>query len=173
MNKKNDFKDFLKHNESSPSDDLSRNVLNSVRRDMIPNKGVVYTKLVLVQAFIGVITMLFCPQFSMSLTSNDELYHFFHRTFGHYGCMMVCGSIFIGSGALFSSTIMTWSEIRLVRSSKVLSYLVLSGVFATAFLFIGAEVYLDMAIAWIIGATLSGSIFFQVSSILKRKIQGA
>ncbi|OIQ18932.1 MAG: hypothetical protein BM556_06520 [Bacteriovorax sp. MedPE-SWde] len=171
MSNKQDFKDFLRTNKSSPSEDTSKNILNSIRREMIPNKGIVFTKLILVQAFIGAITMIFCPQFSMSLTSNDELYHFFHRTFGHYGCMMVCGSIFIGSGALFSSTILNWAEIRLLKESKLLSYFGLSGLFALSFLFVGAQVYLDVAIAWMIGATLSGSVFFQVSTILKKKIQ--
>jgi len=169
-NKRNDFKDFLDNKKSSPSTQIANKVLHSIRRDMIPSKPIVLGKLILVQAFIGAVTMIFCPQFSMSLTSNDELYHFFHRTFGHYGCMMVCGSIFVGSGALFSTTILNWAEIRLIRSNKILGYLFLSGLFATTFLMLGAQVYLDVAIAWMLGATLSGSVFFQVSSILKRKM---
>lgn len=175
MTNKNDFKEFLHSSEKetlSPSNELSRKILSQVRKDLIPSKPIVFGKLLLVQAFIGVITMLFCPQFSMSLTNHDQLYHFFHRTFGHYGCMMICGSLFIGSGALFSTTILNLAEIRLIKSSKFLSYLVLSGTFVMTFMLIGAEIYLDIALVWIFGATLSGSVFFQVSSILKRKILG-
>ncbi|MDB9787079.1 hypothetical protein OAB57_03155, partial [Bacteriovoracaceae bacterium] len=107
-----DFQDFLSSKESSPSVTLSKKISSYVKKDLDPSHKTIFLKLILVQAFMGGITLIFCPQFNFSLTNNYELFHFFHRQFGMYICSAICGGIFIGSGAIFASYILKTSEVR-------------------------------------------------------------
>ena len=75
-----------------------------------------------------------------------------------YGCMAVCGGLFIGSGVLVSSLLLRMSELDLIFKSKYLLSLCLSGVSVTCFLFLGAEIYLNLALYWMTGACLSSVI---------------
>jgi hypothetical protein len=111
--------------------------------------------------------MTFCPQFELSLTNNEEVFHFFHRTFGLHGCMAVCGSLFLGSGALFSSYILNFSELEKIYSSKFLYYFAMSGVFISTFLIFGADIYIDLALAWVIGSVISGILVFSANQKIR------
>ncbi len=148
---------------------LERDTKDRVIEMLTPPKHVLFGKLALVQAFIGTLTLLFCPQFKFSLTANDDLYHYFHYTFGHYGCMVACGALFLGSGMIFAGFLLNDDEIRSIRKSRTLFISAISGASLTIFMLIGAEVYLDMALYWIVGTLVGGLLSFETSSLLKIK----
>lgn len=165
-----DFLDFMNSNEVKPSDELNNRVRNIIQSDLNPSHKVVFSKLLGIQAFIGFLTLIFCPQFNLSLTNNFDLFHYFHHTFGENICMAICGSIFIGSGALFAAYLLKPSEVKKVRESKFLYYTSLSIIALSSFFLLGSEIYLVLTAYWLVGSILSGSIIFEINGFIRRKI---
>jgi hypothetical protein len=157
-----DFKDFLEESHS-PSDQMNESILSFVQAELNPSHTQVFLKFGLIQGFVGLLTMLFCPQFQMSLTNNHKLFHYFHHNFGEVACMLFCSAIFIGTGAIFAATLLNKAEIRKIRSSRFLYYLSLTGISIMSFMVLGAKVYLTLTSYWAAGAIVSGVIFFELS----------
>ena len=111
--------------------------------------------------------MLFCPQFSFSLTNNYDAFHYFHHTFGAQICMLICGTIFLGTGAIFASYLLSEGEFNKVKASPFLYYTALSIIAVSIFMLFGAEVYFSLLIFWFIGATLSGALLFKVNGLIR------
>ncbi|PIK13633.1 hypothetical protein [Halobacteriovorax sp. JY17] len=165
---KDDYLDFAHSSESTPRQ-ISHSILNRVERDLNPNKQIVFLKLLSLQLFVGLLTMLFCPQFTLSLTNNHKLFHYFHHTFGEHICMMICGSIFLGTGAIVAAYLLDIEEVRVIRNTRGLYYLAISGLSLGIFLLFGAKLYLDLTLIWVIGASLAGSLVLAFSDFLRRK----
>lgn len=170
INHNKDFLDFISSKGAPPPEELNHKILNFVRADLNPSHRTVFSKLVAIQAFIGSLTLTFCPQFSLSLTNNYELFHYFHHTFGKNICMVICGSIFIGSGTLFATYILKSSEIRKIKESRFLYYTSISIIALSSFLILGSEVYLTLAAYWLVGAIFGGLSIFNLSSLIRRNI---
>ena len=168
MNK--DFNDFQNSNSKKSPNLLDEKILNSVYTQLEPSHASVFAKLFTIQALIGSLTLLFCQQFSLSLTGNDQLFQFFHRTLGHYGCMTMCGVLFVGAGAIVASYILTLDEIRKIRESKFLYYFSLSSLVVLVFFLAGAKVYVDIALLWLLGAMLGGISLFELNRAIRFKI---
>ncbi|MDC0980261.1 hypothetical protein OAQ84_00850 [Bdellovibrionales bacterium] len=165
-----DFQDFLNSKNISPPEQISANVLTHVKSDLDPSHLTVFSKLMGIQAFIGLLTLTFCPQFNLSLTNNYELFHLLHHTFGESVCMAICGSIFIGSGAIFASYLLSLGEIRKIKESKFLYYLLISSIAVLTFIFLGADIYLKLTLFWFIGASLAGALLFELNWNLRLKM---
>lgn len=165
-----DFKSF-ENDELTPSIELDRKILSYVQSDLNPGHLFVFIKLLMIQGFIGTLTLLFCPQFNLSLTNNYQLFHYFHHRFGEYVCMMICGSIFIGSGAIFASYLLKNNEIKIIKNSLFLYFIALGLAFLSLFMLLGASFYLKLTTFWFFGAFLSGVLFFGTSVIIRQKIQ--
>lgn len=161
----NDYNDFLQGNKESPTK-LDCEITEMVFKDMIPDHKILFLKLTLIQGFIGFLTLTFCPQFNFSLTNNYELFHYFHHTFGHSVCMIICGAIFLGSGALFAKMILSSSEIESIRKSKFLYYMGLSILALATFMILGAKIYLHLVLYWLVGAIFGGILILELSHFL-------
>lgn len=166
MNK--DYNDFLQAKKTTPSR-LDKNILNYVKSDLNPEHKVVFFKLMLIHGFIGIITMLFCPQFNFSLTNNFDLFHYFHTNFGHQVCMMICGCIFLGTGSIFATHILSQGEVNKIKSSRLLYFTALSIVAVSLFMLFGAKIYLNLVSFWLIGSILGSVIFFELNRLIKNK----
>lgn len=164
MNK--DYFDFLNAQKKAP-DHLRDSLFSMVEKDLNPSHKMVFTKLTLIQGFIGLITMLFCPQFNFSLTNNYDAFHYFHHTFGAQICMVICGSIFLGSGALFASYILKDAEIAKIQSSRFLYFMALSIVAVSLFMLFGATLYLNLLTFWLLGAIGGGILTFELNRFIR------
>jgi hypothetical protein len=80
---------------------------------------------------------------------------------------MICGAIFMGSGALAASLILSREEVKKIRSSMFLYYFLLCSLFLTSFLLLGAEMYLDILIPWLVGATLCTVLIYYSDGLFK------
>lgn len=169
MKHKNDFRDFMQI-RSSPSLDLDRKILSFISTDLNPAHKKVFLKLTLIQAFVGILTMLFCPQFNFSLTRNYDLFHFFHINFGHQICMIICGCIFLGSGTIFANFILSDGEINTIRRSRFLYYLALSIIAVSVFMLLGAKFYLNLLSFWMLGAIGGGMLFFELNYLIHKNL---
>ncbi|MBT3983877.1 MAG: hypothetical protein HOE90_21150 [Bacteriovoracaceae bacterium] len=171
MDKKNeDYHSFLISSDTQPDEKVSNQVFNFIENDLNPAHPKIAVKLFSIQALVGILTLTFCPQFNLSLTNRYELFHFFHHTFGNYICMLLCGSIFIGTGAIFSALILKKQEIEKIKSSKFLYYMSISGIAISAFLVLGSEVYFDLALTWFVGATAAGVFFLDISHFFRFRL---
>jgi len=165
-----DYQDFINSKGSQPPEYLDNSILNFIHEDLNPSSKLVFSKLVTIQLFIGGLTLLFCPQFNLSLTNNYELFHYFHHNYGERICMILCGSIFMGTGTIFASTILSINEIKLIKSKEFLFYPTLSILTLPIFLIFGAEMYLSLTLFWLVGAVLSGVIFVEAGFRLKKSL---
>lgn len=84
--------------------------------------------------------------------------------------MMICGSIFIGSGALFAAYLFKSSEVKKIKESKVLYYTSISILALSSFIVLGSETYLTLAAFWLVGSTIGGLIVFELNRLIRRKI---
>ena len=165
-----DFNDF-KHNDSnSPGKSLDLKIFNYVRSEIDPSVTVVFSKLIGVQALIGFITLTFCPQFSLSLTNNHELFHYLHYQFGKSICMAICGSIFIGTGAVVSAYLLKSSEIQKVRRSSLLYYFSITSIALAFFTLLGPNMYLKLAGFWFIGAFIAGISMLELNFYVRQRL---
>ncbi len=169
-NDKKDFNDFIDSTELSPPEKLSNRILNLVKADLNPSHKIVFSKLLAIQAFIGFLTLTFCPQFSLSLTNHYELFHYFHHKFGENICMAICGSIFMGSGALFATYILKSSEIRKIKKSRLLYYMSLSIIAFSTFFLLGSNIYLILATYWLVGSTIGGLVVFELNRLIRKEV---
>tara|TARA_R110002072_G_scaffold534_6_gene4082 strand:- start:256267 stop:256788 length:522 start_codon:yes stop_codon:yes gene_type:complete len=170
MSNSTEYKDFLESETHSPSAELSNTILHKVRQDLNPTHTVVFSKLLGTQLFIGVLTLLFCPQFNLSLTNNYDLFHYFHHTFGEKICMAICGFIFIGSGAVFASYLLKSNEITKIKESRFLYYFSITTIALSTFLILGAQTYLYLSLYWFMGASFGGLITFEINRIIRRTL---
>lgn len=165
-----DFLDFTNSKGLSPPESLSYKVLNFVQADLNPSHKVVFSKLLGIQAFIGFLTLIFCPQFDFSLTNNYELFHYFHYAFGIYICSAICGALFVGSGAVFSAYLLRSSEVRKIKEFRFLYYFAVSILAMGGFFLLGAKIYLTLSLYWLIGATLGGIMFFELNTLIRKSV---
>ena len=89
--------------------------------------------------------------------------------FGHQVCMIICGSIFLGSGAIFASYILKEGEINKIKSSRFLYYMALSIIAVAVFMIFGAEIYLKLVVFWLIGAIGGGVIAFELNRFIRKQ----
>ncbi|RLA63393.1 MAG: hypothetical protein DRQ88_09580 [Epsilonproteobacteria bacterium] len=167
MDKKNELLDFFEKSDFRPSRKLDKTILQFVKKELIPNHKKIFGKLFLIQAFVGTLVLLFCPQFNFSLTGSYEVFHFFHRHLGMYGCTAVCGGIFLGSGLFVANFILERGEIAVIKKSKFLYSTALSGLCILIFIFAGAEIYLDLSLIWLIGSSLVAIITFEFGRFIR------
>jgi hypothetical protein len=164
-----DFQDFCDSNSQSPSKNLDNTILNYVAEDLRPSGFHCYFKLFSVHAFVGVLTMLFCPQFGLSLTNNYELFHYFHLTFGMAICTALCAGIFMGTGALVAGFVLNSNEIKVIRQKAFLTYLSIASLFALIFITLETSTTDTEKQIWGVSAALVGYLLFQTSRSLKQK----
>ncbi len=162
-----DFNDFLKNEEIMPPKALDDLIIQKVESDFGPSHSVVFIKLLFVQAFVGFLSLLLCPQFELSLTNNYELFHFFHHNLGTYWCMAACGTVFIGSGSIVASIILSKQERAKILSSRLLYHMAITGIAISFFLIFGTRIYIDLIAFWAIGAIVSGVVsMFAIDRLL-------
>ncbi len=117
-----DYQDFMNGKQVDAPEYLKKNILEYIKKNLNPGFRTVFFKLTLIQAVAGTLTLLFCPQFSISITGSQSLFHIFYGALGIYGCMAICGSIFVGAGAFSVPFILENPELRKIHKYNVVSF---------------------------------------------------
>lgn len=151
-----DYQEFLASGEGSAPQALSKKILDQVSHLLNPSPLKVFAKLSLIHFIVGFVTLLFCPQFGLSLTSSMGLMHYL-MPFGQEVCMLGCGAFFIGTSLLIASVILKPEEIRVLRRGKVIQLASLSTLSFGAFIALGADIVVGLGLVWILGAILGGA----------------
>jgi hypothetical protein len=83
---------------------------------------------------------------------------------GSLGCSLACGAFFTVVGVVVAALLLRPEELRLVRSNKVLLVSALSALSLSAFVCLGASVFLESALVWFIGSWAGGLIGIEAVS---------
>ena len=142
-------------------------ILRYVKAELQPAAALVFAKLLVVQAVMGVLTLLFCPQFELSLTNSVELFHYFHHTYGASVCALVCGAIFTAPGAVFAAYLLRTAEVCKVKRAGLCYHLAIAGVALLAFFLFGADVFNQLALFWFTAAALTATLLFDLNLWLR------
>jgi len=150
-----EFAEFMKCESYVVPPEVGEKILRRVTADLNPSAWTVFSKVGVVQAIVGLVSLLFCPQFGFSLTGSHGIMHFFMQ-FGMSVCMAACGTLFVGTSLLISALVLRADEVRVLRRNRILQVAALSLLTAGAFFCLGAEVLELVTLAWLGGAILGG-----------------
>jgi hypothetical protein len=150
--REDDYNDFLNTTLVEPPSDLSNKVLGLIREKLDPRLLTLFSKLGLIQAIVGTLTLLICPQFGISFNDNDSLFLFFQNNFGHMGCMIACGVIFTSFSAIVSLIVLKRPEIKKIFKFQFFVFPIISMLFLTIFACVVQEFYLSVSLLWFTGA---------------------
>lgn len=165
-----EFQEFMNSPNVEPPKVLSDRILNLVHRDLNPKGIAVFFKLGFIHLIIGTISLLFCPQFGMSLSHNLGLMSLLTRIGGNGFCMAACGAFFLGGSALVSSLFLRPEEIRVLRTNELLQFSTLGILSLGLFIVAGGDVLFDMGALWILGAILGGLFNLELGWALRRRL---
>ena len=76
MSKFKDYKNFHSNEENAPKH-LGNNLSQMIHKELTPSHSLIFGKVLASHAIIGLSTMLFCPQFGLSLTNQFDLFHYY------------------------------------------------------------------------------------------------
>lgn len=165
-----DFSDFMEAKPDPVPSSLEQRTLQMVSRALNPSPVAVFFKAGLIQIVVGFISLLFCPQFGLSLTGIHGIMHFMMQ-FGERACMFGCGTLFAGSSLLFSSVLLTSDEVRTLRKHEILQVTLLSLLALGSFLCLGAEIFETVTLLWLAGSVLGGIGFLELGWVTRRWIR--
>ncbi|MBY0370888.1 hypothetical protein K2X33_09395 [bacterium] len=170
-----EFLVFLKSSPITPPRGAGDSLKRYVHADLNPSSWAVFCKLVVIHFVSGALTLFMCPQFGVAFNGSHEhaLLNFF-RSFGDYGCTLVCGAFFLAGTGLFAALLLRSQDIRVLRKSKFLQWGVLVLISIGFFLSFQEQeqsIPLGLAAAWLVGGLLGGISTFRISYELRSRVQ--
>lgn len=146
---------------------LSDDIASTVRQDLDPSAWSVFSKVALVHAVVGSLTLLICPQFGFSLTSSHGLMHFLMK-YGDTACMLGCGALFTGLSVLAVSLALRPEEVCVLKKTEVLQFAVLASLSLGAFICLGASIVASLGLVWALGSILGGALTLEIGWAYRR-----
>jgi hypothetical protein len=157
QNWEKDFQEFAATENASVPTALTDDVQGLVSAALHPSGLKVFGKLSLITFVVGTLTLLFCPQFGISLTSSMGLMHYL-MPFGDAVCMLGCGGLFTGISLFVASLLLLPEEILQLKKNMALQLSSLSIISLGAFICAGGQVVLTLGLIWIFGAIAGGML---------------
>lgn len=111
-----EFHEFLTLKEIQPPQHLDKVILRKVHEYLNPSKTRIFSKLTLIHAVVGTLTLFICPQFGFSPVNHVGILNFLMR-FGDPVCMFGCGAVFLRMSSLAASFFLHAEEIRVIRKT--------------------------------------------------------
>ncbi|OFZ81073.1 MAG: hypothetical protein A2583_13650 [Bdellovibrionales bacterium RIFOXYD1_FULL_53_11] len=165
-NQTKNFREFLAAEEVQPPRVISETILGKVRADLNPSFYRVFWKVLIIHAFAGSVSLLFCPQFGISPLNTHGLLAFYMRL-GEYGCLAACGATFIAGSALIASLILRPEEVRALRRTRFFQIASIGFCSLGVFAIFGDAVALTLWIAWFTGLFFSGVASLEVGYLVR------
>ena len=158
-----DFSDFHHADPIAPPSRLSEAILNQVHRDLNPSAWSVFAKVSLIHFFVGLATLSFCPQFGLGLLGNKPGLMGFFMSLGPYGCVLACGSFFLGTSVFVACLLLRAEELGKLKRNSLLITSALASLSLGFFIMAGStEIILGFAIAWLFGSIMAGMAFVEL-----------
>ncbi len=168
-----EYAEFRTGDPIDPPQALSERVLESVKRELVPNAWEVFAKLFMIHLVVGLATLAVCPQFGVRTLGKGpglmELFLFL----GPYGCMAACGAFFLGSSFLVAALLLSKEEIARIRRHRTLQLGALTTASLGAFLMLDAQILIGIGAAWVFGSLMGGALMLETGWLLRRSVSAA
>lgn len=161
-----DFNDFLSTKPIEPSHDVSRQVRTSVFELLNPSSFKVFSKVVVIVFFVGLINLLLCPQFGLGFVRESFIGDLF-MSFGYVGCKIACGAFFLGTSLFVGTFFLKSEEIKVIRAHRFLQVTLLSSLFLAGFVAAGADIFIHAMLFWLFGSALGGIFSLELGYALR------
>jgi hypothetical protein len=152
---KQDLAEFASVDPATLPIGLSDSVTGTILNELRPSALKVFGKITFIQFFVGLVTLLFCPQFGLSLTSSMGLMPYLMK-YGESVCMLGCGALFMGASLLSASFLLKPEEVRVLKSQALLQLPLLCTLSLGVLICVGAEIALVLGFVWGVGAVTAG-----------------
>ena len=162
-----EFCDFVESSPMTPSAKTESQILQSVEADLSPSQWLVFGKLFAIEAVTGLATLFVCPQFGLGFGGHNEFLHTLHETVDPFTFYLICGLIFVVAGAAISGILLNRDEIRTIKKSKYIYYLIYAFTAYFIFALFGAEILIISLIPWILGTVMGNAFGFSVVSRIR------
>ncbi|MBY0316279.1 MAG: hypothetical protein K2Q26_12205 [Bdellovibrionales bacterium] len=162
-----DFSEFLLTEPVEVPERLTNSILEKIHRELNPSAWKVFSKVSLIHFAVGFVTLLFCPQFGISITSQLGVMPYLMQ-FGHEVCMLGCGAIFVGFSLFTASFSLKAEEIRVLKNNAFLQMLLLTTLSIGFFIAIGGEIVITLGLIWMAGAIIGGIFSLDLGWTLRR-----
>ena len=166
----NEYKNFVTANEIPAPAQLTHQIMARVESELNPAAWRVFSRLTLIHAVVGTLTLLFCPQFGVSPLSEMGLMSLFMQ-FGEGACMLACGAVYVGTSLLAASFLLRPEELRVLRRTEALQIPLLGLLSIGAFICFGASIVAEMTIlTWLLGSILGGMFTLELGYFIRKRI---
>lgn len=165
-----DFQEFVRSEKASVPEDVTKNIWQTVYRDLNPSAWLVFLKVLGIHSVVGTLSLAICNQFDINpFRTGFSLSDYFMK-FGHSTCMVMCGILFVGLSVLLSRMVIRPEELRVFRKNAWLEVFGLSMISIGVFASLGAQLTVAVALLWLLGAMLGG---VSMASIPLRSVTAA
>lgn len=159
MSKKNEnlIKDFQSFVYSKPMSSSKADLLKKIKYLINPNPYLVFIKVMTVNMVVGFLSLSVCHQFDLNpFRTNKSLAEWFMGVGGHNFCMIFCGILFLSLGVFLAGFFLTQEEIRVLKKNQFVQVPALGLISLSSFAVFGAELVLQFAGLWLLGAIIGG-----------------
>lgn len=167
-----EFLEFIETEPAEPPMAVSEKIHEAVARDLRPLIWKVLLKFGMIQTAVAFVTLLVCPQFEVDLgiIRHDDAH--LRALLGELGYMVLCGAIFLSSGALLATIILRAEELRTINKIEYLYLFLASALALIIFWQLGTSTGFTSYAAWFAGAFGGSILSFEMIKRLKLAGQG-
>lgn len=153
-----DYQEFLNGPRTAVPEEISKKILTKINSDLNPSATTVFAKLFITHAITGTLSLTICEQFGVApFRTGFSLSHYFMK-FGHNVCLFLCGFLFVSLSVVMARFILRNEDFRVLGKNAKFQIPILSMVSLSIFWMIGAEIFLELSLLWLLGAMLGGLI---------------
>lgn len=165
-----DYEEFKNNSDSIIVPKLSNDFLKKVSFDINPSPYFVFVKILSIHVLSALITLSVCPQFGIRFFGEGPGLMGVFMSLGDAGCLMACGSFFIGVSTLVSGFFLTRSEMRVFRNTGPLQLIALVTLSLGALIMLDADLFFEWIIlAWVFGCFFGGLSMIEFCGYLKNR----
>lgn len=161
-----EFQEFMSVDPARVPVGVTETICARVHRDLKPSFWSVFAKVSAIHAVVGFVTLLFCPQFGLSLSDGMGLMALFMK-FGDQGCMVGCGAVFMSGSALTASLLLKREELSVIRRTEVLQVVTLTFLSMGIFICAGVGIVAGLGAFWALGSIVGGLGAFELGFRLR------
>lgn len=162
-----EFCNFVDAKQVAPSASVEPKIMQMVEHDLYPSQWLVFIKLFFIESFAGGATLFVCPQFGFGFGEHNTLIHTLHEALTPFLFYITCGFFFVFLGAALSGLLLSYDEIRSIKRSKYIYYVLYSLIASLIFFTLGAEILLLSTTAWVLGSIMGNSCGFELVSRIR------
>jgi hypothetical protein len=158
-----EFKEFQEIEPVSPPKHLGEAILSRVRAELHPSALKVFAKLSSIHFFVAALTLAICPQFGFQIFGEGHGLMGYFMKFGHYGCMIACGSFFLGSSLLVATLLLKRGEVDVVRRNRFTQLTSLALLSLGFFIMFDPQILGMYALFWLMGSVAGALVVTEIA----------